>query len=69
MEDNTGGVYLGISPSLRHVIGWEDSGQECPRCGKNTEFLVERSREGIEYDLAERCLDCEWTIYFGGIDD
>lgn len=46
---------------------WTLSGQECPKCKKQTEILIEQSApEEPIYELGERCKTCKWEILFDG---
>lgn len=44
---------------------WTLSGQDCPKCKKQTELLIEQSTpEEPIYELGERCKTCGWKILF-----
>ena len=40
---------------------WVTSEMFCPKCGRHTEELIENIGR-VEYVVAERCLECKWTI-------
>ena len=48
---------------------WEESGQTCPRCQRETEITTVVDDDNNEYIDAERCVHCRWITEFFADED
>jgi hypothetical protein len=48
---------------------WEESGEACPKCQRETEITVIDGEDGNTYDDAERCVHCRWITEFFPFED